>query len=231
MALVNSEPITNFEVSQRLGAVVQQLTQQGVELPPRNVLVRQVLERIVNDRAQIQLAKETGVKVDEVAVDQAEANMARQNQMDIVQLRKRLAEEGVSASRFRDDLRQQLVLQRLRERVGLSADTDTVLRERLHSMFLQRGLPVPERIVETASVPLTTQLLRGSDMLVALPEAVVRPDCQAGMLCVLPIELHVRLEAFGLITRRGRVRPDDVEQVLAALRDAAGRVYRRPGVP
>lgn len=108
---------------------------------------------------------------------------------------------------------------------------DSVLRERLHSMFLQRGLPVPERIVETASVPLTTQLLRGSDMLVALPEAVVRPDCQAGMLCVLPIELHVRLEAFGLITRRGRVRPDDVEQVLAALRDAAGRVYRRPGVP
>ena len=61
VALVNSEPITNFEVSQRLGAVVQQLTQQGVELPPRNVLVRQVLERIVNDRAQIQLAKETGV--------------------------------------------------------------------------------------------------------------------------------------------------------------------------
>ena len=116
VALVNSEPITNFEVSQRLGAVVQQLTQQGVELPPRNVLVRQVLERIVNDRAQIQLAKETGVKVDEVAVDQAEANMARQNQMDIAQLRKRLAEEGVSASRFRDDLRQQLVLQRLRER-------------------------------------------------------------------------------------------------------------------
>ena len=116
VALVNSEPITNYEVSQRLSAAVQQLNQQGVELPPRNVLVRQVLERIVNDRAQVQLARETGIKVDEVAVDQAEQNMARQNQMEVAQLRRRLAEEGISSNRFRDDLRQQLILQRLRER-------------------------------------------------------------------------------------------------------------------
>ena len=116
VALVNSEPSTNYEVSQRLSAAVQQLNQQGVELPPRSVLVRQVLERIVNDRAQAQLAKETGIKIDEAAVDQAEQNMARQNQMDVAQLRSRLAEDGVSANRFRDDLRQQLILQRLRER-------------------------------------------------------------------------------------------------------------------
>jgi len=104
----------------------------------------------------------------------------------------------------------------------------SIVRERLEAMFLQRGLAPPQRIVETLSVPLITNLLRHSDMLVALPEQVVRPYCDAGMLRVLPIELNVRMDAFGLITRRDHRLSRHAEEALDALREAARAVYRGP---
>ena len=104
---------------------------------------------------------------------------------------------------------------------------ESILRERINAMFLQRGLPLPARIVETSSVPMITNLLRRSDMLVALPVDVVRPYCDAGMLRVLPIELNVRMDAFGIITRRGYALSRDVQEALRALREASRAVYRR----
>lgn len=105
--------------------------------------------------------------------------------------------------------------------------SESILRERINAMFLQRGLQLPARIVETSSVPMITNLLRRSDMLVALPEDVVRPYCDAGMLRVLPIELNVRMDAFGLITRRGHALSGDAQEALQALREAAQTVYPR----
>jgi peptidyl-prolyl cis-trans isomerase SurA len=75
-----------------------------------------VLERLISEKAQLQLARETGVKVDEATVDQAELNVARQNRIDVTELRRQLAAEGVAPAQFREDLRNQLVLTRLRER-------------------------------------------------------------------------------------------------------------------
>ena len=103
---------------------------------------------------------------------------------------------------------------------------ESVLRERINAMFLQRGLTLPRRIVETASVPLITNLLRSSDMVVALPAEVVRPYCDAGMLRVLPIEIHVRMDSFGFITRRHHPLSPHAREALGALRDAADEVYR-----
>lgn len=103
----------------------------------------------------------------------------------------------------------------------------SLLRDRLDALFLQRGLPLPSRVVQTQSVPMITNLLRRSDMLVALPEEVVRPYCDAGMLRVLPIELNVRMDAFGLITRRGHALSPHAEEALQLLREAAQSVYGR----
>lgn len=103
----------------------------------------------------------------------------------------------------------------------------SLLRDRLDALFLQRGLPLPSRVVQTQSVPMITNLLRRSDMLVALPEEVVRPYCDAGMLRVLPIELNVRMDAFGLITRRGHALSPHAEEALQVLREAAQSVYGR----
>ena len=116
VAIVNSEPITNNEVRFRLVRAEQQLVQQGGVLPPRDQMARQVLERMISEKAQLQLAREGGMKVEDTAVDQAEANVARQNQIDVVELRKRLVADGLSVAGFRDELRSQILLARVRER-------------------------------------------------------------------------------------------------------------------
>ena len=116
VAIVNSEPITNNEVRSRMLRFEQQLAQQGTPLPPRPEFARQVLERLISEKAQLQLAKELGIKVDEASLDQAEQNVARQNQIDVAEFRRRLAAEGVAPAQFREDMRNQLLLTRLRDR-------------------------------------------------------------------------------------------------------------------
>lgn len=116
VAVVNSEPITNNEVRGEVQRLLQQFAQQGRPLPDSKELTRQMLERLISEKAQLQFARESGIKVDEAAIDLAEQNIARQNQIDVTELRRRLALEVVATSKFRDQLRDQITLTRLRER-------------------------------------------------------------------------------------------------------------------
>ncbi len=116
VAIVNSEPITNNEVRTRMAVLAQQLAQRGQTNVPREELARETVERLVQERAQLQVAKETGVKVDDQALDNAEMGIARRNQVDVAEFRQRLRAEGLSVERFRDELRQQITLSRVRER-------------------------------------------------------------------------------------------------------------------
>ncbi|MCW5323018.1 molecular chaperone SurA [Verminephrobacter aporrectodeae subsp. tuberculatae] len=116
VAVVNSEPVTSTELRTRLAQVQAQLARQGGATPPHERLEREVLERIILERVQIQQARETGIRVDEFAVTQAEENVARQNRLTVDELHARLAREGVGQERFREELRNQLLVQRLRER-------------------------------------------------------------------------------------------------------------------
>ncbi|MFZ9298445.1 MAG: peptidylprolyl isomerase [Hylemonella sp.] len=116
VAIVNSEPITNREVALEVQRVSEQALLQRQTLPSPDELNRQVLERMINERAQLHLAREAGVRVEESSVDQAEQMVAMQNQLDVAELRRRLAADGIDQKRFRKQLREQLTLQRLRER-------------------------------------------------------------------------------------------------------------------
>lgn len=135
VAVVNSEPITNHEVRIEVRRVQQQMAQQRLPLPDSQELARQVLERLINERAQLQLARDAGLRIDAAAIDQAESTVARQNQMDVPELRRRIAQDGGVLSQFRNQLRDQLLLTRLREReveprVRVSdLDVDQYLRE------------------------------------------------------------------------------------------------------
>lgn len=137
VAVVNSASITNNEVRARVQNAVQQLTQQHQNVPGTDVLRREVLERMINERAQLQLAEETGIRVDDANIDQAEQAIARQNQVDVAVLRARMAKEGVSVATFRAQLRDQQMLARLHEReVGSririsEQDIDRYLEEQL----------------------------------------------------------------------------------------------------
>lgn len=116
VAVVNSEPITFQELSIEVRRVSQQLTQQGQAAPAPEELRRLVLERMINDKAQLQLAREQGIRMDATAIDRAEQNVASQNGVDVLALRQKLAKDGVTVQSFRDGLRDQLTLSRLHER-------------------------------------------------------------------------------------------------------------------
>lgn len=116
VAVVNSEPITNGEVRSAMQRVAKDLAQQRQTAPPVAELQRRVLERLINERAQLQVARESGIRVEESAVDQAEQAVARQNQIEVAELRLRVAKDGITPTQFRSQLREQLTLSRLHER-------------------------------------------------------------------------------------------------------------------
>ena len=116
VALVTSEPITNSEVRAAVQRVTEQLKAQRQTPPPPDEMRQAVLERLISDRAQLQLAAEYGIRIDDAAVDLAEQNLARQNQVDLETFRQRMAKDGMSKTTLRTQLREQLTLTRLRER-------------------------------------------------------------------------------------------------------------------
>jgi peptidyl-prolyl cis-trans isomerase SurA len=116
VAVVNSEPITNNEVQTMRLRLEREAAARGGARPSAEELNRQALEQLINDKAQLQLARENGIKVDDDAVDQAEMNVASSNQVTRDELRKRVAQEGLSATQFREQLREQLTLTKIRER-------------------------------------------------------------------------------------------------------------------
>ncbi len=116
VAVVNSEPITNNEVRVRVLRFEQQLSQRGGALPPRDELTAQVLQRLISERTQVQLARDNGIKIEESALDAAASNVARQNQLSLEELRRRLESDGIVYSQFRDGLREEMLLARVRER-------------------------------------------------------------------------------------------------------------------
>ena len=92
------------------------MTAQGLALPPRNQVQAQVLERMIVEHAQIQLAKEDGIKVDDAMLDKAIERIADQNKLNVPQFRAQLEREGMAYSTFREQIRGEITMQRVRER-------------------------------------------------------------------------------------------------------------------
>ncbi len=116
VAVVNSDVITRTELRQRVEQVTRQLSRQGTPLPPAEVLERQVLERQIVERLQLQLAGETSLRVDDVTLDRALGRIADNNRMSMSDFRKALEKDGISWDRFRDEVRNEMLLGRVRER-------------------------------------------------------------------------------------------------------------------
>ena len=115
VAVVNSEPITNNEV-QSLKNRLEKQAQPGSGLPDAKQLLQQALDQLIIEKAQLQMARENGIRIDDAEVDQSELTIARQNQFSKEELHKRLVQDGLTVTSFREQLRTQLTINRLRER-------------------------------------------------------------------------------------------------------------------
>ncbi|NDP59049.1 MAG: molecular chaperone SurA [Oxalobacteraceae bacterium] len=116
VAVVNSDVITRLDLNSRVALVETRMKQQGSQLPQRALLEKQILERMIVDRAQLQLAADSGIKIDDVMLDRAMARLAEQNKLSMQDFRNQLEREGTPFSRFREEIREEIAMQRIRER-------------------------------------------------------------------------------------------------------------------
>ena len=107
----------------------------------------------------------------------------------------------------------------------------SVLRDRLATVFLQQGLPMPANVVQTQSLPAILGLLRSTDAVVPLPRETVQPLCDSGFLSVLIDNVGVTMTPFGIITRRKHDLSPGAQALLDAIRSTARTLYSRAHAP
>ncbi|MDO9091328.1 MAG: peptidylprolyl isomerase [Rubrivivax sp.] len=115
-AVVNQELVTAGEVERRIARALAEAGRAGVKMPPADEMRRQALDALIDERAIITSARESGMRVDEPELDRAVQNIAAQNQISLTVLRQRLQAEGIDYGRFRANVRDQIMIERLRER-------------------------------------------------------------------------------------------------------------------
>ena len=136
VAVVNQELVTAAEVQQRIARVRTEAQQTRTQLPPPAALRQQVVDVLIDERVLVSNARESGMKIDESELDRAVANVAVQNQLTLPQLRERLRREGIDYAKFRSNVKDQMLVERLREREVASrirvsdAEIDALLDER-----------------------------------------------------------------------------------------------------
>jgi len=116
VAVVNDQVLTQNELNNELFAVAQQLKQQGIRAPAASVLNKQVLERLITTQIQLQLASINGIVVDEETLSNTISNIAAQNDLSLVEFREVLQRDGFKFSSFREDIRKEVIIRRLRQR-------------------------------------------------------------------------------------------------------------------
>lgn len=156
VAIVDSEPVTNQEVAAQAARARAQASQQGSTLPGRQQLLGEALEQLIYERTQLQWAQQTGLKVTEEEIDQLERSVADRNQLTLTEFRAQLEREGLSLTQYRQSLRQQQILQRLRER-------EVPARIKVSDQEIDQYLAQQKS-------QLKTQQLHLAQLLVAVPE-------------------------------------------------------------
>lgn len=116
VAVVNNEVVTRLDLDEQVKVALQQLRRQGTPLPAQDVLERQLLERLVTSRVLVQTARETGLRVDDTQLQRSLERIAQENKLTPDAFRKALESDGVNFNRFRDEMRNEILIARLKER-------------------------------------------------------------------------------------------------------------------
>ena len=115
-AIVNDDVITNLELDKQIATITMQLRAQNARLPPDNVLRKQVLEREVVKRIQLQIAQNTGIRIDDNELNSTLTRIAQQNNLSLRQFRDAIENDGLHFETFREDIRAEMIIARLHQR-------------------------------------------------------------------------------------------------------------------
>src|SRR5688572_13027887 len=113
VAVIDDNVILRSELDRAVNNVMAQFGNTGQQLPPRDVVEKQVLDRLVLMKLQVARANDSGIRVSDAEIQQAVAGIANQNRMTLDQLRERLATDGIAFDEFQANLRDEMLIQRL----------------------------------------------------------------------------------------------------------------------
>ena len=149
IAIVNDEALTQYDVNEQKRVVLGQMKTQNVTPPAADVLEKQLLERLITERVLLQFAKETGIRVDDTQVERTLARIAEDNKLSADEFRKAVEREGIPFAKYRSDIRNEITIQRLRDREveGRVSVSDAEVDHLLATLEAQIGRPdrVPAR--------------------------------------------------------------------------------------
>ncbi|MCU0766672.1 MAG: peptidylprolyl isomerase [Gammaproteobacteria bacterium] len=208
VAVVEDDVILRSELDREMVKTARQLQAQGVSVPPRSALERQVLERLILSRLQQQAAQQAGIVINDEALDEAVAGIAKRNNLSVAQLREALNRGGLSYDQYREEVRRQMTVARLRgkevmERIRVSdQEVDAYLarnpggverRTAVHLLHILAATPegaTPEQIAEARAKAdrIVAKLRGGADFRqVARAESDARQALEGGDLGWLPV--------------------------------------------
>ena len=116
VAVINDDVIMHTELDVKIQSVVAQMQEQDIPLPPRDILQKQVLDRLIMTRLQIQMAQNTGIRVDDETLNRTISNIAKENDLSLEQFRDILEQDGYGYEAFRREIRQEILISRLQQR-------------------------------------------------------------------------------------------------------------------
>ncbi len=175
VAIVNEDVVLASELIERRDSVLERLRQQGAELPPEDALMSQLMERLVIENLQLQMAQQRGIVIDDETLTEAVNGFARQNDMTFDEFRQALERDGMSYRQFREDVRRELQLQRVQRllvnrRITI---TDQDIDDLIASTFFQEMVSDEYRVghillaVEGNAPETIAKAVRAADAIVA----------------------------------------------------------------
>ena len=115
-ATVGSDIITTSELSQKTDVVINHLSKQNVSLPSRNILERQVLNKIILDKIQLQMAKQLAIEVDSTSINQTIEDLAKQEHLTVSEYKQKIQKDGITFADFREHIKTELIISKLQQR-------------------------------------------------------------------------------------------------------------------
>jgi len=191
VAVVNDDVITYQELQQRIDEFKRQMSMKGAPIPGDDIMQKQVLERMILDSIQLQMAKAQGIRIDDLSLNHMLETIARNNKTTLDELRRTLQAEGISYNTFREQTRDDLVIRQLQQRMILG-------RINVSEQEIDQFLEQQEEPGNGAS-----EQYHLAQILIATPEAASPDDIKAAYDKAEKVRAHLQEgEAFSAVAQR-----------------------------
>lgn len=166
VAVVNDEAILRSELDNFLNTILLQLRNKNDQLPPRHVLEKQVLDRLIINRLQLQLAERIGLRVDDETLNRTIGSIAQQNNMDVTRFRETLEQQQINFVMFRENVREEITIARLQQ-------------QQVNNRISISDQEVADFLARQKRIGGDNQLYRYGHILIALPDAATPDEIKA----------------------------------------------------